>query len=174
MPIVIILLSTIVGFIFGGPVLAVAVLLIGLAIIFPNTFGAIAAVIGAIILLSVISVKFDIDADKLILWICIIFLILVAIAFIMDSDMANPQRAKNKAEIANLKKKTQERNKVSPVDLNMIDTKKKSVPSVDNEQTLGSSTLSSVADELLKLKALKDDGIITEKEFDTQKNKLLK
>lgn len=35
MPIVIILLSTIVAFIFGGPTLAVAVLLIGLAIIFP-------------------------------------------------------------------------------------------------------------------------------------------
>ena len=136
--------------------------------------GAIAAVIGVIIVLSVISVKFDIDADVLLLWIVIIFLILVAIAFIMDSNMVNPHRAKTEAKTADFKKKRQEINKVPPVDLNLVVTTKKNAPILDSEQTLGTSTLSSVADELLKLKALRDDGIITAKEFDTQKNKLLK
>lgn len=42
-----------------------------------------------------------------------------------------------------------------------------------NSIALGSQQASSVADELMKLKSLLDDGILNQKEFDDQKKKLL-
>lgn len=173
---VIVLLSIIVAFIFGGSILAGAALLIGLAIIFPNTFGAIAAVIGAMIALSVISVKFGIDVNVLLLWIVIIFFILIAISFIVVRDESD-----NKTRMHERMYEGINENKLK-YDLNELDTgdkkntniKEKNIPILNDELKLESSTITSVADELLKLKKLKDDGVITDEEFDTEKNKLLK
>lgn len=65
MPIVIVLLSSIVAFLFGGSLLGVTVLLIGLAIVFPNIFGVIAAALGVMIGLALLEQKFDIDIGLL-------------------------------------------------------------------------------------------------------------
>ncbi len=83
MPIIIVLLATIVAFLFGGPILSVATLLIGLIVVFPNVVGAIAAVIGTIILLSVLSVKFDISLGSLILIIPGIIVGIVGLIFLI-------------------------------------------------------------------------------------------
>jgi hypothetical protein len=74
--IIIVLLATIVGFLLGGPIIAIAVLLIGLIIVLPNIMGIIAAVIGSIILLATLSTKFDISPSLLILIIIGIFVLI--------------------------------------------------------------------------------------------------
>ncbi|MDY0403560.1 hypothetical protein [Sulfurovum sp.] len=76
MQIIIVLLATIVGFLLGGPIIAIAVLLIGLIIVLPNIMGIIAAVIGSIILLATLSTKFDISPSLLILIIIGIFVLI--------------------------------------------------------------------------------------------------
>jgi len=60
----------------GGPIIAIAVLLIGLIIVLPNIMGIIAAVIGSIILLATLSTKFDISPSLLILIIIGIFVLI--------------------------------------------------------------------------------------------------
>lgn len=84
MPIVIVLLATIVAFLLGGPFIAIATLLIGLVVVFPNQIGVIAAVIGVIILLT----KFDISISMLILIIFGIFGILILVSFMSDDSLS--------------------------------------------------------------------------------------
>lgn len=95
MQIIIVLLATIVAFLFGGPILAIAALLIGLIVVFPNVVGAIAAVIGTIILLSVLSVKFDTSPGSLILIIIGIIIGIVGLILLADY-MVNGQTKKVK------------------------------------------------------------------------------
>lgn len=92
MHILIALVSAIVGFLFGGPILGVAVLLIGLAILFPGTFGWIAGILGAMIVAAVVFNKFDIGVDTILFSVVGVFLLMVALVFISDSDIVNSNR----------------------------------------------------------------------------------
>ena len=99
MPIIIVLLATIVAFLFGGPILAIAALLIGLIVVFPNVVGVIAAGIGTIILLSVLlgtlSEKWDINPDSLISIIVLVIIGLLGLIFLADY-IVNGQTEKSK------------------------------------------------------------------------------
>ncbi len=88
MQIIIVLLATIVAFLFGGPFAGIAALLIGLVIVFPNVFGIVAAVVGLII----ISVKFDIEPITLILIILGILGILAIVVFSLLGTATEEQR----------------------------------------------------------------------------------
>lgn len=128
MPIIIVLLSTIVAFLFGGPLLAVAVLLVGLIIVFPNIFGTISAVIGVLIgLIGLIflSQKFDIDIDLLFVIIPFSFLVIGGILTIMDNPKKkNIKEAAKKSKIEKEKETVKKSMKVlenAKITCNIVD-----------------------------------------------------
>lgn len=102
MPIIIVLLATIVALLLGGPIIAIAVLLIGLFFVFPNQMGGISAVIGTIILLSVLSVKFDTSPGSLILIIIGIIIGIFGLIFLAN-DTTNGQTENEKEKYQKLR-----------------------------------------------------------------------
>ena len=185
MPIIIVLLATIVAFLFGGPILAIAALLIGLIVVFPNVVGVIAAGIGTIILLSVLlgtlSEKWDISPDSLISIIFLVIIGLMGLISLIVSIMENVENKKSKyqsleklkeeekdyLDLIEIKQETSEKQNFvkSKTEKNTYDTKKEQVNITEKS--------SSNIDDLMKLSNLLKEGLITEDEYQREKSKLL-
>ena len=178
MPIIIVLLATLVAFFLAGPFIAVAVLFIGLAILFPNIIGIVAAIIG----FAMLSVKLDVSPGMLILIIIGIIIGLVGLIFLAAYITENGQTEKGieyqspeklKEEESEYLKLMGNNQKVFEKQSSVKNKTEKNTSETKEKQVEIKEKSSSSIDDLMKLSTLFKDGFITEDEYQSEKSKLL-